>query len=872
MPTIRTWLAASFAAIAGLCLAPRPVSAEPLFAQVSLNGADTGEVLAFESLGGAILASAPTLQRLGLRRPRDMPPDGGALTPLTSITGLSYQLDVERQHLMILADPDTLQGHLISQAPAALRSTAPAAFGAALNYGASVLKGPGDPQAMISAEARVFGPAGVVSSSFLYRRSPGYGDDGLRRLDTAYVRYDEARARRLAVGDFITAGLTWAEPVRAAGISLSTDATLRPDIPTTIAPELSGKTATPSNIDVYVDGLRRFGGGTPAGPFEVDMAPVADGRGEISLVVTDAEGRRTVRSFPFYSDSELLRPGARALTMEFGAIREDYATDQDRYSDGFVAVAGRRGVTNALTIEFRAVGAAGVQTAGLGVVGKVREAALVSAAFAASHGPQGSGGMIFLAARHDTANYSLFASTRQRSSDFEDLSDKLAGFRMKSETLVGGSFRTSEFGSFSASYNDLRNDKRNFRLASAGWSNTFGRFSLFANGLASLDGDRRYSATVGLSAPLGVSGRSISAAAGSDGRDARAGVQIAQSSEGPSGWAWRASADSIGQKASDTRLEGEVRRITPAGEFGVGLAQSGGSTFVRAYSSGGVAWLEGEIFAANQIGESFALVDTGAANVAITLENRTVGVTNARGRLIVPRMSSQGASKLAVKVESVGLNDTIEVQDQTIRPSRGAGVMVRLPVTRARSAIIRLIGRGGEPIPVGLQVRLNGQPSGVTGFDGEAFATGLGRRNTLDIFSQTGACRMEFEYEDATQGPPTLGPYVCDLSGSEPPLAPYRHADSGARGAELHSADTSGEFRELRSEVAPSQHVQRDDRGEVHLLPPRLHRSWVRSGDFLRSIWVDVRQALAPGGPEQRRASVWALSRRDPPPHLGNGS
>jgi outer membrane usher protein len=176
-------------------------------------------------------------------------------------------------------------------------------------------------------EARLFGPPGVLSTSVL--SSPEARGGRVRRLDSSLVAYGRPGQRWLA-GDFVSSGLAWARSVRAGGVSLVSNFDLRPDLVTQPIPVVTGAAATPSTVDLYVDGVRRYSGEVAAGPFTLREAPLPDGQGQVRVVVTDVLGQSTVQTLPFYASRQLLRPGLASYAVEAGFVRLGYGGPRDR--------------------------------------------------------------------------------------------------------------------------------------------------------------------------------------------------------------------------------------------------------------------------------------------------------------------------------------------------------------------------------------------------------------------------------------------------------------------------------------------------------------------------------------------------------------
>lgn len=813
--------------IAGLVLAGLgSARADPMLAEVTVNGAATGAVVTFERQGDELQIGAGDLRDMGFA---STPGGVGDTVTLSALTGVSYHIDEARQAVDIVADPRLLAVSDLRQGRGEFQPPDRPPWGAVLNYGGHlVTSGDGDIGAAALGELRVFGPYGTFFQGFTARKAVQDRDSGVRRLDTAFVFEDAQAARRFTVGDFVSSSLSWTPAVRAAGISLSTDFTLRPDLITQPLPRVKGTAAAPSTVELYVDGVRRFTSPTAPGPFSVDMTPMMDGRGQLNLVVTDALGRQTVQSLPFYAARDLLAPGAAAFAVEAGWLRDAYASDDDRYTDPFATAVARRGLSDHATFEGHLTAAGDIRTAGAGVVGKIGEAALVSAAFNASHSDAGGGGKVRLSARRQTGAYSLFATLEQASSAYREPGWRLGGETLRQSVQLGAAMRTNQWGTVSASYNRIRTANTDFSVTGVNWTRGFGPVEVYVNALTSQDRRSTTVVSLGLTASLRRE-RSFSAVTTSSEGRARLTTQMSAPPPAPSGWGWRVAAEGGGGSRAPPRLEGEIRRTSGYGEVGMGLSRQNSRVFAQAYGSGALVLIDGRVRPAAQIGESFALIDTGEPNVALTVENRPIGRTGADGRLLAVQLPSRSASRIAIDTDTVSLDREILVQTKLVRPPRGSGVIAALPVRQVHSATLQFVDGRGLAIPVGARVRLNGRDAGRVGLDGEAFLSGLLPKNVLDINDESGECRLEAHYAPIPDAIPRIGPLVCVLGPPGDPLGlGLRRAERGP-GGELPGADGGSELRRVRHESQPPDRFERRVRGDaVHLQRPRLHRLWLQ--------------------------------------------
>ena len=475
------WIERQALAIAVGLAACMPARAEPMFAEVSLNGVNTGMVVTFERSGAALSAPWGDLQRLGLELtpPADANDDTSA--DLDRIAGLRYNVDAARQMVFLDAEPALLPHRTITPGAPPILPPDRAVWGAALDYAAHVQGAAG----WLGGQSRVFGPLGVLSSSFVARSS---GGGTFRRLETQFVIDDYARARSLTIGDFISDALPGRRAVRAGGLHLSTEQTLRPDIFAAPLLEVSGEAGLPSSVELLVDGVRRYQANVDPGRFTLRTPPIVDSRGDLSLVVTDALGRQTVTTQPFYSSSSLLQPGVNAYSLDLGALREDYAGADDHYGETFVAFTLQRGVSKSLSLEAHGDLTGHGRAGGLGAVVAVGQAALVTAAIDASDGRAGAGARLRLAVRRDAPAYSLWLSYEERFGDFSELGRRETGSIAGRDGQMGASLRSARWGDFSAGYVVRDTGRGRYGLVTAAWSRGFGRSQVFAN--ATLADDR----------------------------------------------------------------------------------------------------------------------------------------------------------------------------------------------------------------------------------------------------------------------------------------------------------------------------------------------------------------------------------------------
>jgi len=285
----------------------QPYLGERLYLAVRLNAQERG-VFEFHRIGAQLAASEETLRGIGLALP---PANDAGERQLAGIVGLQTQLNEALQTLDLSAGADLLSAPIVAVNPQQHRSaTAASTSGLVLNYDVHAGGGGGTADASGLFALRTFSGRTVLESTGLaqWQRTGGHDRTRMIRLDTTLSRVWPEQGLRLSLGDFITGTPGWSRPTRLAGLQIGTDFSLQPYLPTAPMPAFMGTAALPSQVELFVDGIRRWEGDVAAGRFTVGAGPGRiDGRGTAQLVVTDILGRVSTQEFTFYETPRLLR-------------------------------------------------------------------------------------------------------------------------------------------------------------------------------------------------------------------------------------------------------------------------------------------------------------------------------------------------------------------------------------------------------------------------------------------------------------------------------------------------------------------------------------------------------------------------------------
>jgi outer membrane usher protein len=774
-----------------------------LLLDVVINNHATGIVSDFEERGGRLYALPADLAALGFKLPAGL---AGARLALDGLPGVSYRLEEASQTVYVAASASALVPTQIgpSAADTARGLKLASGLGAAANYDIQTTLTDGHLLAEALLDARVFSPWGVLSTSGILTQGAAAGIRESLRLESVYTYSDPDRLFRYRLGDVITGGLPWTRPIRLGGVQITTDFSLRPDLVTFPVPTLAGQVAVPSTIDVLVDGAQLLSRDAPPGPFEVNQLPVVTGAGDVSVVVRDALGQQSTQTLPIYASTRLLAPELESFSAEAGLVRLGYGTLSDTYRVPVASATMRRGLNDWLTLEAHGEASGGgtsldgvrADSGGLlggGAAVAIGHFGVLSLDGAASRFGGTGGALVSAAFERLTRRLSFSGSVQSASRRFGDIA---ASFGEPVPYLqLRGSLGLSlgSFGSFGLAYVGLRRaataanaapaatvpqpglgnpvglaalqPEPRVSLLSVSYSRTVWRGRAFAFATGFTDFANRSSAglVAGISFALGSRG-TVSVDAGAQGLGLGGYATVEAS---------RPAAE-IGQAGGEVAATfGQPGRQMAIGEYrapwmlvDAGMDRQAGQMSWRATAQGAVAAMDGELFAANTIADSFAVVDaSGTAGVPVLLENRPVGATGPDGLLLVPDLRSFEANRLAIDPDTLPMDVSVGDISRLVRPQDRSGVVVRFAVRRHRGALLRLVDGAGMALPVGSIARLRETPLGhevAVGYDGEVFITGLAVRNTLVVtLPDGGGCRAVFGYAPVAGELPRIGPVPC---------------------------------------------------------------------------------------------------------------
>lgn len=764
----------------------------PLQLEVFINGQSSNRIGAFTALPRARMgAQASELAELGVRTPPSV--DGDAFVLLDAIPGLSYRYEPRTQSLYLtLSDAARLLHRLdarSAQEPSANSTATPAAV---LNYAllGSATDGNSRPflapdGVTITLDGRLSGAYGVFVASGL-ATTPSTGDAGFTRLNSQWSYADPDSLMTFRAGDVISGGMAWSRPIRMGGVQLERSFGLRPDLVTMPLPHVSASPAVPSTADVYINNVKTFTRDVPPGPFEIANLPVVSGASEATLVLRDAAGRETKVTVPFYASAQLLRAGLFDFSAEFGFARQGFGLASDHYGGTPLAsLTGRYGLYDGLTLEGHAEASPDLAQAGLGFSALLASWGKVSVAGSLSAHNGETGGQAYAAIEAQRFGVTARASAQRTFGDYADLGSAAAG---GAEAAACPSLNAcpapfdgvapakalyqislgmpSPLDNGQMSLSLLRREPAGpdspQNVLSASYSRALAKDLTFsATAAGSFGHSRSFTLLAGVSVPLGgeaTLGVTMTHGGASPGLEY---TQAAGPEPGSFGWRARLVESATPQREAQASYHGRYADLRG------GVAQTGGLATATAEVSGAIASVDGEIFFTGRIEDAFALVDVGAPDVDVFLDNRRVAASDRNGKALVAGLKAYQPGRIAIDPMKLPVNADIPRTEAVVTAGpRSAARVAFKTQADSQSALLVFRRPGGAFLPAGSRGRLEGQSADFQiGYDGQAFVRGLSPSNVAIVDDGAGKCRAAFAYQPERDVQIFIDPVICQSTG-----------------------------------------------------------------------------------------------------------
>ncbi|HAV4996478.1 TPA: fimbrial biogenesis outer membrane usher protein [Acinetobacter nosocomialis] len=621
-----------------------------------------------------------------------------------------------------------------------------------------------------SAEGIFNSALGNFSSGVLYNGSNenSYSHEKWVRLESKWQYVDPEKVRIYTLGDFISISSDWGSSVRLAGLQWSSAYTQRGDIVTSALPQFSGSAALPSTLDLYVNQQKIYSGLVPSGPFDVKQLPFISGN-EVTLVTTDATGQQTITKKPYYFSSKILAKGINEFSVDVGVPRYNYGLYSNDYDDAtFASGAIRYGYSNSLTLSGGAEASTdGLSNLGTGFAKNLFGVGVINADIAASQykDENGYSALVGLEGRI-SKNISFNTSYRKVFDNYFDLArvsqirylkdnqitsepQNYLNYSALADEIIRAGINYNFYPGYSiyVGYNQIKYSDNSYKLLSANLSGSLNKnWGFYSSAYKDYENHKDYGIYFALRYTPSTRVNAISSLSSDSGRlTYRQEVFVLSEPQvGSFGWGGYVERDQDAH-ANNASVYGSYRARAAylTGRYN----RIGDNDQVALSATGSLVAAAGRIFAANEIGDGYAVVTNAGPQSQILNGGINLGTTDKSGRFLIPSLMPYRENHIYLDPSYLPLNWNVKSTDQKTVVGYRQGTLVDFGAHQVISGLVRVVDKNNSPLLPGYSVRINGQQDAVVGYDGEVFVPNLLQQNKLEVdLLDHGSCQVNFTY------------------------------------------------------------------------------------------------------------------------------
>ncbi|WP_375038774.1 fimbria/pilus outer membrane usher protein [Acinetobacter sp. RW6] len=636
-----------------------------------------------------------------------------------------------------------------------------------------------------SAEGIFNSAIGNFSSGVLYNGSneTSYSHEKWVRLESKWQYVDPEKIRIYTLGDFISNSSDWGSSVRLAGFQWSSAYTQRGDIVTSALPQFSGSAALPSTLDLYVNQQKIYSGLVPSGPFDIKQLPFISGN-EVTLVTTDATGQQSITKQAYYFSSKILAKGINEFSVDVGVPRYNYGLYSNDYDDAtFASGAIRYGYSNSLTLSGGAEASTdSLSNLGTGFAKNLFGFGVINADIAASQykDENGYSALVGLEGRI-SKNISFNTSYRKVFDNYFDLArvsqirylkdnqtnaepkNYLSYSALADEIFRAGmSYNFYEGYSAYLGYNQIKFSDNSYKLVSANLSGSLNKnWGFYSSAYKDYENHKDYGIYFALRYTPSTRINAITSISNESGKTTyRQEINGFNDPQiGSFGWGGYVEHDQdANQNNASVYASYRARAAYLTGRYN----RIGDNDQVAVSATGSLVAAAGRVFAANEIGDGYAVVINAGPQSQILNGGVNLGATDRTGRFLISNLRPYQLHHIYLDPSYLPLEWDVTSTNQTAFVGYRQGTLVDFGAHQVISGLVKLVDLNNSALLPGYSVRINGQQDGVVGYDGEVFIPNLLKQNKLEVdLLDHGSCQVNFAYENKQYSAKKLGPYVC---------------------------------------------------------------------------------------------------------------
>jgi len=747
---------------------------QEIMAAVSINGKPIGDSFHLvEDNAGHFYVTGDVLSetRLKVLPKKNIQLNGRDYYALDLIPGISYAFDQHRQSLALSIGASEFAENVLEVSPRMRLLPTVSSPGVFLNHDLEFSHTPGKSIGSGLVEAGFFSQAGILTSHFVSRNVQDISQ--FSRLDTQLSKDFPDRRAMLNIGDSISAANPWARQVYYAGVSWGSKFATDPSFIPYALPTLRGQAAEPSTVDLYVNNIRTMSQPVDSGPFTIPTIPVMTGQGDVQLVVTDVLGRQEVISASYINAIQLLRGGVSSYTYEGGTLRRGFGLTSTQYNSIFGEGTHRYGLSDKTTLNGRVELLPANQTLGFGVDRALLPLGLVSGGLAVSHSDVGAGALAYAEFQHQARAFGYSGTVQVTSSTFRQLG-LLPGER-PDRTIAQGQISHALWNRGSVAIGYLHKEARNFLGPASGYTYIpyfdaataslnvrVGRTAIISTSVNYAPSvSKGNSATIALVVPLGAR-RAFTATGSVQSTGSTSTTEFTQQLPVGTGYGY----DLRSTTEAGTRIDAGASYQNEHGTYDLEADQFQGQTSWRLTERSSLIFLQKQFAVSRWLNDSFGIVEAdGMKNVEVFANNQYVAKTNSHGIAVIPTLVSYDRNSVRLDDSGVPMNVAVDLAERTVAPMPRSGVFLKFTSAKIEGALIQLGQPDGTPIPLGAEVRVDGDPTAYrVVLRGEVFVTNIVFPARLSVSWSDHKCSAVISTKPVAEPLPKIGPVTCEVN------------------------------------------------------------------------------------------------------------
>lgn len=682
-----------------------PEGVDPSFLAVSVDGEKSDQILTAWQVDGQWAMGPEDWKSAGVvLTEEEAKKDALTATEL----GAGFAVNEDEQSVEVTLPADRIPPQRLNLRPV-IGELSPAAPGVLLSYSLAGQVDRFGVRASAGYRASTAGRWGQLSTS----GQANFKDGQLSHVrgDTRWQFDDYKRRITYQVGDVATT------TAKIGGVRVAKDLALDPFTPTYPVPEIGGIAVDQGTIDFLINKAKVSQVDVKKGPFTLESYPLSTGRSSLDVVIRDQFGREEViDSRQFYLSTQLLRKGLTTWSVAAGKVRQG----AEHYGTAGAEATFARGMTDNLTVLGSAQATRGHRNTMVGVKTKLGLAGVLEVEAGQSRSDDRPDGRMLSARYTYQADRFSITAAHERREDYWQLSEfdqrsvqtksrdqvavnwssqnkelrarvgytklvtEAAGGEQVNHFAEGGlAWQRGAHGASVTALYDLENKEPSFGV---GYRYQFGRTSTYATARQAPDVTRF---AVGAATTFGTGSK-----------------QVAVQGE---------VSETNGQMKG--RLSASTR--TTKGNLRLELQQDQDGTVAGGELVGAIHIGRGGIHALGPVSDGYAVVDVaGVPGVPVRANGRDLGVTDARGQLVINNLPVLVPSTITIDDRALPPDVQLEKSEVTITPRRGAGASVSFPL-RTQNARTFIVSRV-PALEAGAQVKTDVEET-VMGFEGVLF-------------------------------------------------------------------------------------------------------------------------------------------------------